>query len=71
MTKPVAWLNLVRKFKRLGFQGPFWGGHHPFMVKGSLRLIIPADHGKDIGDPLLKNILRQAGVSKKDWENLK
>jgi predicted RNA binding protein YcfA (HicA-like mRNA interferase family) len=40
------------------------------MVKGDLALTIPNPHQKDVGRELLARILRQAGVSKEEWEEL-
>lgn len=67
MLKPMSWRALVRRLGDFGFTGPLWGGKHPFMIKGSLRLHIPRDHGSDIGISLLREILRQAEISMKDW----
>jgi predicted RNA binding protein YcfA (HicA-like mRNA interferase family) len=38
------------------------------MARGERVLTIPNPHGSDIGLGLLAMILRQAGVSRKDWE---
>jgi len=39
------------------------------MSKGDLKIRIPNPHkGSDISDALLKEILRQAGIAKKEWE---
>lgn len=39
------------------------------MVKGELKIRIPNPHkGEDVSDSLLREILRQAGIEKKDWE---
>ena len=39
------------------------------MVNGELKVRIPNPHkGGDISDPLLNEILRQAGIEKKVWE---
>ncbi|MEK7649124.1 MAG: type II toxin-antitoxin system HicA family toxin, partial [Patescibacteria group bacterium] len=46
---------------------PFSGGRHLFMVKGSLKLRIPNPHGSDISKALLSEILRQAGISREEW----
>ena len=67
MLKPVAWRELVRRLRAFGFTGPDWGTKHPFMVRGSLKLHIPRDHGSDIGAPLLSEILRQAGIRRDEW----
>ncbi len=61
--------ELVAGLRRLGFRGPFAGGKHEFMLRADLVLTIPNPHGKDIGITLLKIVLRQAGVSRKQWEN--
>lgn len=39
------------------------------MVKGNLRARIPNPHGKDIPTFLVNEILHQAGISKKEWDN--
>jgi predicted RNA binding protein YcfA (HicA-like mRNA interferase family) len=58
---------LIRRLRGLGFDGPVSGGHHAFMVKGSLKVRIPNPHETDIGLPLLKEILRQAGITDEEW----
>jgi hypothetical protein len=60
---------LVQKFHRLGFDGPYSGGRHLFMIKGSQKVRIPNFHRGDISRHLVSEILRQAGVSLKDWDN--
>ncbi len=67
---PVKRKILTRYLKRLGFEGPFSGGKHEFMIKGGITVCIPNPHKGDIGKDLLVRILRQAGVNKTDWENL-
>ena len=54
----------------MGFDGPFQGGKHPFMVKEDRILIIPNPHRKEIGVDLLVRILKQAGISRDDWISL-
>jgi len=57
--------------KQFGFSGrPYSGGKHQFMIKDQLRLTIPNPHQSDIGINLLNKILRQAGISKEEWEKL-
>ena len=60
--------ELIRKFKELGFSGPYSGGKHQFMIKGNLKVRIPNPHGSNIGFGLIREILRQAGISPEDWE---
>lgn len=64
---PVSRTELVHRLRNLGFDGPFIGGSHQFMVRGSVRLIIPNPHRQEIGLDLLTRILRQAGVSREEW----
>jgi predicted RNA binding protein YcfA (HicA-like mRNA interferase family) len=67
---PIKQKDLVKFLKRSGFEGPFSGGKHPFMVKEDITLTIPNPHQTDIGLELLIRILRQAGITKEQWENL-
>jgi predicted RNA binding protein YcfA (HicA-like mRNA interferase family) len=56
----------------LGFNGPYSGGRHQFMSKGSLKVRIPNPHQqKDVEISLLEEILRQAGITKEEWESTK
>ena len=67
---PVSRRELVKRFRSLGFAGPVSGGRHEFMQKGSLKVRIPNPHGSGvIGGPLVKEILRQAGIRLDDWRN--
>ena len=67
---PVPRQDLVRALRSAGFDGPYSGGKHAFMVKGALALVIPNPHHGDIGRELLSRILRQAGISRREWEVL-
>lgn len=66
---PTKRRDLVAALKRLGFTGPFSGGKHQFMVREEVVLTIPNPHKADIGVGLLAVVLKQAGVSKREWEN--
>lgn len=63
----VSWPDLVRQLRKLGFDGPYQGGKHPYMIKGNLVLTIPNLHRGEIGVALLSRILRRAGVTKEEW----
>lgn len=62
--------DLIRCLRQLGFDGPYSGGKHQFMLKGDLMLRIPNPHQGDIGKELLARLLRQAGIEKDEWEQL-
>ena len=64
---PISWSNLVKKLKKFGFNGPYQGGKHPYMVKGDLVLTLPNPHRKEIGIDLLIRILRQTNIDKERW----
>ena len=67
---PIKRAELIRYLQILGFEGPFSGGKHQFMLKGVIRLRLPNPHKKDVGRELLSRILKQAGVDKDSWEKL-
>lgn len=68
---PVSRRELIQRLQRLGFEGPYTGGRHEFVLRGTRRLILPNPHRSDIGADLLTRILRQAGVSRDEWEAAK
>jgi predicted RNA binding protein YcfA (HicA-like mRNA interferase family) len=70
MLKPISWRKLVQCFRALSFNGPYSGGRHLFMVKGSLKVRIPNPHGSDISPYLLAEILKQAEIDFKEWEEV-
>jgi predicted RNA binding protein YcfA (HicA-like mRNA interferase family) len=70
MPKNISWKKLVQRFHALGFDGPYSGGRHLFMAKGSLKVHIPNPHGSDISKHLVSEILRQAGINRKEWEEI-
>ena len=64
---PVSWNLLVKRLKDFGFEGPFSGGKHPFMIKGDLVLTLPNPHKQEISVDLLSRILKQARIKRDDW----
>ena len=70
MPNAISRKELIRKFKALGYSGPFSGGKHQFMIKGTRKIRIPNPHGSgDIHTSLVKEILRQAGISNDEWDS--
>lgn len=67
---PVSRRDLVRALLRLGFEGPISGGRHQFMIRGAVTVRIPNPHRGDIPLSLLARVLRQAGVSRAEWERV-
>jgi len=67
---PIKRKDLIRHLKQLGFDGPYSGGKHQFMIRGDITVRIPNPHHGDVGMELLSRILRQAGIAKDEWEAL-
>jgi predicted RNA binding protein YcfA (HicA-like mRNA interferase family) len=67
---PIRRIDLIRYLQILGFEGPYWGGKHQFMLKGVIRLRLPNPHREDVGQELLSRLLRQAGIDKDTWAKL-
>ena len=62
--------DLIEYLRQSGFDGPYQGGKHQFLLKGTLRLTIPNPHQGDISVDLLGKILKQAGISRNEWSKL-
>jgi hypothetical protein len=55
---PISRRDLIKKFKALGFCGPYSGGKDQFMSKGELKIRVHNPHQSgDISDSLLHEIL--------------
>jgi predicted RNA binding protein YcfA (HicA-like mRNA interferase family) len=66
----ISWRDLIRALQAAGFEGPFAGKRHPYMYRGKSRLILPNPHRGNISVGLLQQVLKQAGISREDWEKL-
>jgi predicted RNA binding protein YcfA (HicA-like mRNA interferase family) len=62
--------DLIHYLKQIGFDGPYSGGKHQYMIKDELKLTITNPHKADISVGLLNRILRQANISCEEWEAL-
>ena len=67
---PIKRKDLIYYLRRLGFEGPYSGAKHQFMIRGNISLQIPNPHQGDIGEDFLVRILKQARVGRKEWEML-
>lgn len=60
---------MIKRLKKMGFNGPYAGGKHQFMRrKDGLKIRVPNPHERDPGIGLMMRILKQAGISKSAWE---
>ena len=67
---PISRRSFITNLRRLGFDGPYVGRRHMFMVRGPIRLWVPNPHQGDISRALLDQLLRQAGIERDEWEAL-
>jgi len=67
---PVSRRELVARLRALGFDGPYSGGRHSFMGKDSFKIRASNPHrGGEVSVGLLREILRQAGVTPEEWDS--
>ena len=71
MPKPVKRRELIRRLRKLGWEGPHQRGPHPFMIKDEVRLTIPNPHKGDLDWSLVKRILRLGGITQQKWDSAK
>jgi predicted RNA binding protein YcfA (HicA-like mRNA interferase family) len=67
---PIKRHDLIHYLRQAGFEGPYSGAKHQLMVKDDITVRLPNLHQSDIGRELLARILRQAGISREEWERL-
>jgi hypothetical protein len=71
---PIKRREFIRRLRNLGFQGPFSGTRHDFLVFGQHRQTIPSNTEYPV--PQLKMLLRQVEailgrkITSDEWENL-
>ncbi len=67
--------EFIRRLRRLGFDGPYSGSKHHFLVFDQHRLTVPSNSEYSV--PQLKMMLREAGeilgrdISIDEWTKLK
>lgn len=61
--------QVIRKLRALGFIGPIPGGRHQRMVNLARKMVIPLPaHGrKEISVGLIREIIREVGISREEW----
>lgn len=67
---PCSRREFIRRLGKLGYQGPFAGGKHAYMVKpGGAKVRVPNPHQGDISVGLLMLILKNAQIDVTDFIN--
>ena len=64
---PVRWDELIKKLRSFGFDGPYAGGRHPYMIRDATLLTVPNPQRSQIGVDLLIRILKQAEITREEW----
>lgn len=67
---PISRRDLIAALRLAGFEGPRPGAKHAVMIRGRRYLRIPNPHRADLSKDLLSRLLREAGLSREEWENL-
>jgi len=71
---PCKRIEFIKRLKNIGFDGPYSGSRHQFLVFKSHRLAIPSN--KEFSVPQLKMMLREVekiigrNISFDDWFSL-
>ena len=65
---PVSRRELIKRLRKLGWEGPIPGRRHELMRKGSHTVPIPnPGRRRDIGPGLINEILKQAEITRDEW----
>jgi len=69
---PLKPEEVCRKLRQLGYVGPIPGGRHMRMVNLETGKIIPIPmHGaRDVSVGLIRQIIKEVGVTRDEWINL-
>jgi hypothetical protein len=67
---PLKRVDLIRYLRNAGFEEPESGAKHQFMKRGAVKVRLPNPHAGDISKPLLARLLRDALISREEWEKL-
>ena len=62
--------DLIFYLRRAGFEGPEGRGKHQAMYRSERRVTIPNTDRGEVTKNLLAMLLREAGVSREEWEKL-
>lgn len=69
---PLSSDDIIRKLRKLGYEGPISGGRHSRMVHPERQQIIPLPihKGRDVSVGLIRAILREVGITPEEWLKL-
>ena len=64
---PITRRELIKRLRNLGWDGPFSGGKHQFMIKGAMKLPSPNPHGGVLSVGMVSEILKETETSREEW----
>lgn len=69
---PLKARDVIRKLRALGYLGPVAGGRHMHMyhIGRDHTIPIPMHGSKDIDVPMIRTIIREAGITVEEWLDL-
>lgn len=57
----------MRRLRKLGWEGPYAGGKHEFMIRGVMKFPVPNLHGGVLSVGMISEILRETGINRSEW----
>ena len=73
--KPCKRRDFIRRLRKLGFDGPYSGTRHQFMIYGQNRMAIPSNTEYSV--PQLRMVIREVegilnrGITVNEWNKLR
>jgi predicted RNA binding protein YcfA (HicA-like mRNA interferase family) len=69
---PIPAREVIRKLRRLGFEGPFGGGKHSVMrhPETGVKISVPMHSNRDLPLGTLRAIVKASGISIEQWESI-
>lgn len=69
---PLKPADVIKKLRKIGFRRPFPGGKHMRMVnlKTGKIIPIPVHKTKEVSVGLIREIINEIGISRKEWIKL-
>ena len=68
---PISRRKLIQALRAARFERPYTGTDHEIMRRRDVTIRIPNPHRGDVSRGLLAEILKQAGISRREWERIR
>jgi len=63
--------DLIRHLKMSGFEGPYSGGKHEFMVRGEITIRVPNPHQGDVAESCWRGFCVKPGSARKTGKDFR